>query len=864
MPTVITKTVKAGGDYSSLASAIAGTAANLVSNDQQLNIACYASATADQTYNAQLNVGGYTTDATHYVKIYTPPTERHPGWWNGTFYWLGSTVNTGVGTILSLVSQYTVVDGIAVRSTASQNSGVVRNTQANMTWQNCLIDGGNACSTGISCALGSPSTTIINCVVINCTGWSIQGRTGNTWVYNSTVISPNGLGMENGIFKNCLVKGAQSGNAFTNIDSGSDYNATDVSSATGGAHDRVSQTFMFVDSANGNYQLASTDTGAKGYGTDLSGTFTTDIHGNVRTTPWDIGAFKAPPTVVTDNFNRTNGTSLVSTGNWIGASDAQNSTEFVSYGNGLSAVYPGTGEMIRWSHPIGNDQYSQFVCQSPSFHYGVAVRVIPNGSGINLNGYGLYTTNSGLALSRYDDGNETSLNFDSGTYFSAGDVLRLEITGSTLTAKMNGAVLWNVTDSTYPSGQPGIIAGYNASGYTIADNWEGGDITGPSPDASVTLTGASATTAAGTVTKSASSSVTLTGAACTLAAGIVLAAVVVNGSVTLTGAASTCSAGTVTTSGNAAKTLTGASSTTAAGGTSETGTGAKTITGAGVNSAAGTLTLNANGTSTLTGAALTTAAGGTSETGTASYTLTGASATASPGTVTAAGIGSVFVNLTGASVTSTAGTVTTSGQASKTITGASSTTSPGSVVAGTSASITLTGASVTSSPGSTTESGLAAKTLTGAASTSTAGTVVPSANATLTLTGASSATSAGTVQAGVSASVTLVGAKVTSAPGTLSETTTANLTLTGARSTTAAGTVTTLVPSAVTLTGASVAATAGYVTVQTTSSSTFSTSLVISINDTATTTGSVPSIGSCTTTLLASLGSATTSLVDTL
>ncbi len=77
----------------------------------------------------------------------------------------------------------------------------------------------------------------------------------------------------------------------------SDYNASDRSVAFGGAHDRVSQTFTFVDAATKKYQLASGDTGAKAYGEDLSADatdpYSTDITGTARTTPWDIGAFIA-------------------------------------------------------------------------------------------------------------------------------------------------------------------------------------------------------------------------------------------------------------------------------------------------------------------------------------------------------------------------------------------------------------------------------------------------------------------------------------------------------------------------------------------------------------------------------------------
>jgi len=79
----------------------------------------------------------------------------------------------------------------------------------------------------------------------------------------------------------------------------SDYNASDRSTAFGGVHDRVSQAFTFVNAAAAppQYQLASGDAGAKGFGevlsSDSADPYSVDITGTTRTTPWDIGAFIA-------------------------------------------------------------------------------------------------------------------------------------------------------------------------------------------------------------------------------------------------------------------------------------------------------------------------------------------------------------------------------------------------------------------------------------------------------------------------------------------------------------------------------------------------------------------------------------------
>jgi hypothetical protein len=73
--------------------------------------------------------------------------------------------------------------------------------------------------------------------------------------------------------------------------SGHSNNASDDTSA-GGTNARTNQTFSFVDAANDDFHLLSTDTGAKDHGlTDPgSGLFSDDIDGQARSGTWDIGA----------------------------------------------------------------------------------------------------------------------------------------------------------------------------------------------------------------------------------------------------------------------------------------------------------------------------------------------------------------------------------------------------------------------------------------------------------------------------------------------------------------------------------------------------------------------------------------------
>lgn len=118
--------------------------------------------------------------------------------------------------------------------------------------------------------------------------------TNNQVVYNCTIAKVN-FGYELvSVAKNNLATGCNFG--FIATGAGSDYNATDDGNGVAGANSRPATAFQFVDSANGDYRLASNDTGAKNFGVDLSGLgiFTDDALGATRPSgaAWDIGAFE--------------------------------------------------------------------------------------------------------------------------------------------------------------------------------------------------------------------------------------------------------------------------------------------------------------------------------------------------------------------------------------------------------------------------------------------------------------------------------------------------------------------------------------------------------------------------------------------
>jgi len=77
MPTTITHTIGISGtrDYTSLSAWKAAQQRDLVVLDEIEAAACYN----DGVMTDSLLLCGWTTDTTHFIKIYTPESERHTG-----------------------------------------------------------------------------------------------------------------------------------------------------------------------------------------------------------------------------------------------------------------------------------------------------------------------------------------------------------------------------------------------------------------------------------------------------------------------------------------------------------------------------------------------------------------------------------------------------------------------------------------------------------------------------------------------------------------------------------------------------------------------------------------------------------------
>jgi hypothetical protein len=297
MPTVTTVTVKAAaGDYSSLSAAEAGEQADLVSGDVQLDIECYS---FDDTTNTTFN--GWTTDATRYIRVFTPAAERHAGVFTTGKYRL--TIANDFVSGIHVSEDYVRFEGIQINvtSTASRVLAVDAGAAASsdVRWHTCIFKGGQA-GTG-QIFIGNSTVNFRNCLAYGTTGagtdnfyitFNSGGPTVN--IDNCTIVGAGryGLYRDSGTvtLRNCYV-----GNAGT-----AEYNGTftlttcmhsSADSYTGSTGSIAYDTNNFTNVTGGSEDLhLPSGSDLIDAGTDLSGTFTVDIDGETRSGTWDVGA----------------------------------------------------------------------------------------------------------------------------------------------------------------------------------------------------------------------------------------------------------------------------------------------------------------------------------------------------------------------------------------------------------------------------------------------------------------------------------------------------------------------------------------------------------------------------------------------
>ncbi|MDD4954097.1 MAG: right-handed parallel beta-helix repeat-containing protein, partial [Candidatus Omnitrophica bacterium] len=330
----------AGGDYTTLTAWNAGQAANITAaGNNTIQVAeCYndwATTGADDTLFDNVTLTGWTTDATHYVKIYTPTSERHKRL-AGTGFRLKCGATNDIAIAISAGSGYTKIEGLEILAPTTLNwsqnavyvygdAGGIPTISENLIYGfKYSTSGGPAISTNYTstvynnivydCGSGIYSSAynpggfkFYNNIVYNCLAYGIEARR-QTYIYNNTVYKCATGIMTNTTGAYTLRNNLSIGNTTA------DYDFTTATSVTasnnissdataddyGGEGNIISKTLSdvkFVSRTTGyeDYRVQP-DSCAVGVGMNLSSDancpITTDIDNHTRT-GWDVGADEA-------------------------------------------------------------------------------------------------------------------------------------------------------------------------------------------------------------------------------------------------------------------------------------------------------------------------------------------------------------------------------------------------------------------------------------------------------------------------------------------------------------------------------------------------------------------------------------------
>jgi hypothetical protein len=171
----------------------------------------------------------------------------------------------------------------------------------------------------------------------------------------------------------------------------------------------------------------------------------------------------------TDNFNRADSNPI--SGNWATPVGVASAVQLVSHTaeptSSLGSRSASYSTVITWPA----DHFSEVTLAALNNGYlGPCVRLGPG------TGYGIFAsgpTGSSNSVYLQEVGGGTTFAIFTMTP-QIGDVLRLEVLGSTLTFKQNGTVIGSVSDSTYTLGNPGMAFLPNAVPLPAISFWTGG------------------------------------------------------------------------------------------------------------------------------------------------------------------------------------------------------------------------------------------------------------------------------------------------------------------------------------------------------------------------------------------------------
>jgi hypothetical protein len=252
---------------------------------------------------APLDLSGWVTDATHFIRIYTTPEARHHGV-AGTGYRLEVT---SVARPIYSTAAHLSIEGLEIYGNSTFTGALVYlnpNTSAGVgeihLSHNLVHGNGANTGGGLFNYTCRGTVRIWNNIIFDVAtpGYTaaIQTGAGQAVIDSNTIVATiAGYGIRadsHTLVRNNLIQ-ATNDDFYGNFDCGSDHNAAGDATAPG-EHSRWNQTFSFANAAGRDFHLGAFDTGAHRHGVDLhtdpSGPITDDIDGEARAGGWDIGA----------------------------------------------------------------------------------------------------------------------------------------------------------------------------------------------------------------------------------------------------------------------------------------------------------------------------------------------------------------------------------------------------------------------------------------------------------------------------------------------------------------------------------------------------------------------------------------------
>lgn len=321
--------------YTSLSNAEAGTKntaipisftggnRDIAANSEQWNIACYANTGTNEADTTSVTIDGWTTAPQNYIRVYTPvstsevgTSQRHQGKWDGGKYVMN---NLNSDNHILIISDSNVkIDGIQFIVTYGNSNSAIdtESSSASIFISNSIFKSLINSSFGIA---HDQATTIYifnnifhDIAGTNSGGIALFDTVGiNAYIYNNTFNkvyyginlfgSDTRATAKNNLYQSGGLSGSDGFYGYVEGLLNSDYNLSDLAGDAPGANSRNSTNVTFLDEANGDFHLSSTDTGARGYGRNLGNeqyqisNIQYDIDGNPRPAlntgfNWDIGA----------------------------------------------------------------------------------------------------------------------------------------------------------------------------------------------------------------------------------------------------------------------------------------------------------------------------------------------------------------------------------------------------------------------------------------------------------------------------------------------------------------------------------------------------------------------------------------------